>query len=451
LNTPTSETTPASHPFPGAPHRTMALMSLPIMLSMVAEPVTGLVDTAFVARLGAVPLAALGVGTMAMSSFFWIFNFLGIGSQTEIARCMGQGRPERAREIAGLATVLAAALGVVVALAVLPAAPAIAHLLGAEGTLQDTAVTYLRWRLLSAPAVLIITATFGALRGLQDMRTPLWIAAGLNMVNIALDPLLIFGAGPLPALGVTGAALATALSHWFGAILAMNAVRRRLGLPLHLQLADALRLLVVGRDLFLRTAMLTLFLLLTTRAATRIGITAGAAHQAVRQVWLLTALILDAFAATAQSLVSYFLGAGLPATARRVAAVACQWSLASGMLLAAGMLAAAHLTAAALVPAGAEALFYPAWQVAALSMPVNALSFATDGIHWGSGDYRFLRNVMVLSTAAGAAGIWMLDESLPGALTRVWIITAGWITMRAIFGMLRIWPGIGASPFRRLS
>jgi MATE family multidrug resistance protein len=419
------------------------------MLSMVAEPLTGLADTAFVARLGAVPLAALGVGTIAMSSFFWIFNFLGIGTQTEIARSLGQGRPERAREVAGLAIVLAIALGIVVAVAGLPAAPALARLLGAEGAVQATAVTYLRWRLLSAPAVLIIIASFGALRGLQDMRTPLWIAASLNLVNIALDYLLIFGAGPVPALGVAGAALASVASHWFGALLALEAVRRRLGLPRHLRMGDALRLLVVGRDLFLRTAFLTLFLLLTTRAATRIGIQAGAAHQAVRQVWLLTALILDGYAAAAQSLVGYFLGAGQRAAARRVAAVACQWSLASGVALTAGMLAMGSLTAAALVPAGAEGLFYPAWQVAALSMPLNALSFATDGIHWGSGDYRFLRNVMLLSTAAGAAAIWMLDESLAGALTRVWMITAGWIAVRAIFGMLRIWPGIGASPFRK--
>ena len=103
---------------------------------------------------------------------------------------------------------------------------------------------------------------------------------------------------------------------------------------------------------------------------------------------------------------------------------------------------------AALVPAGAQALFYPAWRVAALSMPLNSLSFATDGIHWGSGDYRFLRNVMMLSTMAGAAGILLLDESSAGALTMVWVVTAGWITLRAVFGLLRIWPGIGAGPFR---
>jgi MATE family multidrug resistance protein len=426
----------------------MAVLSLPIMLSLVAEPLTGLVDTAFVARLGAVPLAALGVGTMAMSSFFWIFNFLGIGTQTEIASSVGQGQTERAREVAGLAVILAAALGVVVGLAFLPAAPLIAQLLGAEGALQDTAVTYLRWRLLSTPAVLIMVASFGALRGLQDMRTPLWIATGLNLLNIALDPLLIFGAGPIPAMGVAGAALATAISHWVGGLLALGAVHRRLGLPHHVRLGDAVRLLVVGRDLFLRTALLTIFLLLTTRAATRIGTNAGAAHQAVRQVWMLTALILDAFATAAQSLVGFFIGAGQRAVARRVAAVTCQWSLASGVALTLLMLATGRLTAAALVPVEAQALFYPAWTVAALSMPLNSLSFAVDGIHWGSGDYRFLRNVMLLSTAAGSLGIWLLDESAAGALTGVWLITVLWITLRAVFGMLRIWPGIGNSPFR---
>jgi len=89
--------TPATHPFVRAPHRTMAMLSVPVMLSLVAEPLTGLVDTAFVARLGAGPLAALGVGTIALSSFFWIFNFLGIGTQTETARSLGQRRTERAR------------------------------------------------------------------------------------------------------------------------------------------------------------------------------------------------------------------------------------------------------------------------------------------------------------------------------------------------------------------
>ncbi len=122
---------PGRHPFLQAPHRTMVRLSLPVLLSLVAEPLTGLADTAFIARLGAGPLAALGVGTIALSGVFWIFNFLGIGAQTEIARSLGAGRSERAREVAGLAVVLAALFGIFLLLAGFPAARTAAGLMGA--------------------------------------------------------------------------------------------------------------------------------------------------------------------------------------------------------------------------------------------------------------------------------------------------------------------------------
>jgi hypothetical protein len=75
---------------------------LPVLLSLVAEPITGLVDTAFIARLGAAPLAALGVGTMALSSIFWIFNFLGIGTQTEISFALGRQDQSQAARMGSL-------------------------------------------------------------------------------------------------------------------------------------------------------------------------------------------------------------------------------------------------------------------------------------------------------------------------------------------------------------
>ena len=64
------------HPFRQAPHATLVRLSLPVLISLAAEPITGAVDTAFVARLGAPPLAALGVGATLLSGIFWIFNFL---------------------------------------------------------------------------------------------------------------------------------------------------------------------------------------------------------------------------------------------------------------------------------------------------------------------------------------------------------------------------------------
>jgi len=439
-----------------APHRTLLGLALPVLVSLIAEPLTGLADTAFIAELGAAPEAALGVGTILLSAVFWIFNFLGISTQTEVARTLGAGEQGRARQIAGLALLVSALIGVgMLVLGVLLATPAAAAM-EATGQVQADAVLYLRIRLLAAPAVLATTAIFGALRGLQDMRTPLKIAVAANLLNVALDRLLIFGAGPIPAYGIAGAAWATAGAQWLAAGWAVISLRRRLGIAHDFQREDVRRLFLVGRDMFVRTGLLTLFLLLATRSATAVGETAGAAHHGIRQFWLFTALVLDSFAAVAQSLVGWFLGTRRPDLARRVAAFTCWWSLGTGVAIAAGMILASGPLARLLVPPEAEAAFLAAWLAAALAQPLNALSFATDGIHWGTADFAFLRNSMIVATLAGVAGIlaaeaWIArsDPDAGGALTAIWIATAVWITVRAAFGMLRVWPGFGAAPLAR--
>jgi len=436
------------HPFVRNPHRTLLSLSLPVLLSLVAEPLTGLVDTAFVARLGAVPLAALGVATVMLSSVFWIFNFLGIGTQTEVARADGAGEQARVREVTVQALALSVLLGTLLAALAWPWLEGAAAAMGAEGAMGDGAVVYLRIRLLGAPAVLLTVAAFGTLRGLQDMRTPLWIAASVNALNVVLDAILIFGAGPVPALGIVGAAWASTVSQVLGGVWVTAMVYRRMGLSRRLYWRDALALLTVGRDLFVRTGSLIAFLLVATRAATRIGADAGAAHQAMRQIWVFTALLLDAYAATAQSLVSYFLGAARVQIARRVAAVACAWGLGTGLMLTAAMLAGQGAVELLLVPAEAQRVFATAWLPAALAQPLNALSFVTDGIHWGTGDYRYLRNAMLLATGLGLLGLLSLPANSPQALAAVWVVTGGWIAIRCAFGMARVWPGIGRSPLR---
>lgn len=439
-------TPPADHPFSVRPHRTLIGLSIPVLLSLVAEPLTGLVDTAFISRLGSEPLAALGVGTMALSSVFWIFNFLTIGTQTEVSQALGRQNQVLAARMGSLAFVLGIIFGCLLIIPGYFAAEPVARFMGAADQVRLQATAYMRIRLIGAPAVLATIAAFGTLRGLQNMRIPLLVAIGVNTLNIILDAVLIFGLGPIPALGVAGAAIASAASQWIGAIGAGLAVYNRLGLPDRLPLREAQKLLRVGSELFMRTGLLTLFLLLATRAATRIGPEAGAAHQAIRQFWVFANLFLDAFAITAQSLVGYFVGSRQIEVARKVAGVACAWSVVAGLLLALAMLIGRGLAAALFVPESALAFFMPAWLVAAAAQPVSALSFATDGIHWGTGDFRYIRNSVALATAGGVAAVLLLDVSRPGSLTRIWLITAGWIIIRALLGMLRIWPGIGAAP-----
>ncbi len=443
-----SSLTSRNHPFRQRPNRTILSLSLPILFSLVAEPLTGLVDTAFVARLGAVPLAALGVGTSALSSIFWIFGFLGIAIQTNVAHTFGRGDLAETRKSVSLVLAAGILFSLSLSALLLPSASVVASLLGADGEVQRLAAEYIQLRLLGAPAVMTVIVGFGALRGLQDMRTPLWIALGINLANIVLDYLLIFGSAMLPALGVAGAAIASTVSQWFGAIWLLWIIQRRLGLTRRFSLRDGIRLMTVGRDLFIRSGSLTLFVLFATRVATQISPEAGAAHQIIRQVWYFAALVMEAFATTAQSLVGYFVGAGQIRSAREVAGRTTSMCLGTGCALLLGMIIATPYVTGVIVPEDAVAVFHGAWLICALLQPLSALAFITDGIHWGASDYRYLRNAMVAATVCGGLGLHLIDIERAQALNEVWLVTVIWIAVRAFWGVVRVYPGIGRSPLR---
>jgi len=435
-----------NHSFINSPHTTLMRLSIPVLFSLVAEPLTGFVDTAFVSRLGTESLAALGVGTTVLSSIFWVFNFLGIGSQTEVAKAMGHGNKEQVLQVAGLALSMGAFFGVFLILFLFPFSATLTHFMGATGAVHTLGMDYFNVRLFGAPAIIVSFAAFGIMRGRQDMAMPLWIAGGVNLLNIVLDPVLIFGWGIFPDMGVTGAALASVISQWLGALACVVYVFKRLGRPRKPQLSQAVLLLRVGRDLFIRTGMLTLFLLLSTRAATAIGPASGAAHQAIRQAWIFTAFLMDAYAVAGQSLVAYFMGAGFIHQARRVASVVCGWSLFTGVVLTLGMLVGQQGIVMLLVPEAAVSAFTLPWLISALTQPISSLAFATDGIHWGTGDFQYLRNVVILAT--GMACILLFFFEYQGALTleKIWLITALWAMIRSLGGVLRIWPGSTHSP-----
>ena len=154
------EPDPNRHPFIERPHRTLVVFSVPVMLSLIAEPLTGLVDTAFVAQLGPAPLAALGVGTVLLSSLLWVFNFLGVGTQTEVAHALGARTPDDAREATGTALALASGLGVALGLLLWPVLGPLAAFMGAEGEVHEGTLVYLEIRLLGAPPLLAMMAAF---------------------------------------------------------------------------------------------------------------------------------------------------------------------------------------------------------------------------------------------------------------------------------------------------
>ncbi len=405
-----------------SPHdRDILELAVPALAGLAADPLVSLVDTAFVGQLGRVPLGALGVNASIFSMTFVIFNFLAYGTTPRVGRAVGKGNRQEAGRVVVRALTLAVLSGAVALLALQLLAVPILRVMGATGELMEPALAYLRIRALAGPAVLLITASHGAFRGYQDTRTPMVVTIGFNLINVSLDPLLIF----VLDWGLAGAAAATAIAQWLGAVtflvLLLRTRREELDIELVLpELRSLLPFLRVGRDLLLRTASLVGTMTLATAVATRVGVTAVAAHQVAHQLWLFMALVVDALAVAAQALVSKHLGADAPGTARAVSNRLFQWGLGIGVVLGVGFFLLRPVLPHFFTndPETIAALL-DIYLFVALLQPLNGLVFVGDGIYMGAEAFAYLAKAMI-GTAAAAALVLLLVNPMGWGLMGVW-------------------------------
>ena len=405
-----------------SPHdRDILDLAVPALAGLAAGPLVSLVDMAFVGQLGRVPLGALGVNTSIFSMTFVIFNFLAYGTTPRVGRAVGNDDWEEAGRVVMRALTLAVGAGIVALIALQALARPILVLMGASEELMAPALAYLRIRALAGPAVLLITASHGAFRGYQDTRTPMIVTLGFNVVNGGLDPLLIF----VFDWGLVGAAAATAIGQWVGALtflfLLLKARRKELGIELRWpDLHTLVPFLKVGRDLFLRTASLVGTMTLATAMAARVGVTAVAAHQVAAQLWTFLALLVDALAVAAQALVSKHLGADAPDTARRVSNRLLQWGLVVGVGLGLGFWALRPVLPGFFTndPDTIQALL-DVYLFVVILQPLNGLVFVWDGIYMGVEAFSYLAKAMI-GTAVAAAVVLLLVNPMGWGLTGVW-------------------------------
>ncbi len=405
-----------------SPHdRDILDLAVPALAGLAADPLVSLIDTAFVGQLGRVPLGALGVNTSIFSMTFVIFNFLAYGTTPRVGRAVGDGDRAEAGRAVVRALTLAAMAGVAALVVLQLLARPILLLMGASDELMGPALAYLRIRALAGPALLLITASHGAFRGYQDTRTPMYVTIGFNVVNASLDPLFIF----VLDWGLAGAAAATALAQWMGALVFLGLLlgrrREELGIPLAWpSLRSLVPFLKVGRDLLLRTASLVGTMTLATAVAARVGVTAVAAHQVAHQLWLFLALVVDALAVAAQALVSKHLGGDAPETARVVSDRLFQWGLVVGVALGLGFfLLRPVLPSFFTDDPDTVAALLDVYLFVTLLQPLNGLVFVGDGIYMGAEEFPYLAKSMI-GTALVAAAVLGLVLPMGWGLTGVW-------------------------------
>lgn len=406
-------------------------LAWPALGALAADPLVSLVDTAWVGRLGADELAVLGIATTILVSFFFIFNFLAYGATPLIGSAIGRGEPDQAARTGGAAVTVALIAGVAATAAAITFAPVLVDLMGADAGIAGTTVGYLRIRALALPAVLLITVAHGVFRGHQDTRTPFWVTAGFNLVNLVLDPILIFGFD----LGVNGAAIASVIAQWFG-VLWFAAIVRRTGSERSLVMFSGLTwarmrpLMGASAALVIRTGSLLAVFAVATAVATRISTTAVGAHQVASQLWVFLALVVDALAIAGQAMIGPRLAMPRPDLARAVAVRLLQLGLAMGLGLALVMAALAPVLPRVFTddPEVLEAVRSVYWFIV-LMQPLNALVFVWDGIGIGASAFRYLAGSMVV--AAGVTiGILALVLPVGGGLVMVWWALTALIGLR---------------------
>lgn len=413
---------------------------MPALGALVAEPLFVLVDSAIVGHLGSAPLAGLALASTVLTTVVGLCVFLAYATTAAVARRMGaDDEPGALRSgIDGLW--LALTLGVVLGALAWLLAPSLVAALDAHDEVARQAVTYLRWSAPGLPGMLVVLAATGVLRGLQDTRTPLVVAATGAAANAGLNALLVYPAG----MGIAGSGLGTALTQlamaaWLGALVVRGARRRGASIaPTAGGLRGSAR---AGVPLLVRTATLRAAIVLTTWVATGLGTSALAGHQVVNAVWGLTAFALDALAIAAQALVGHALGAGDVPRARLLLGRTLRWGVAVGgaltVLVVAGSPLLVRLFSADDEVRRAAVL---GLVVAAVCLPMAGWVFVLDGVLIGAGDGVFLARaglvtlVVYLPAALavrawapdGAAGLAWLWAGFAGVFMLSRAVTTGW-------------------------
>ncbi|WP_030827714.1 MATE family efflux transporter [Streptomyces hygroscopicus] len=409
--------------------REIIALALPAFGALVAEPLFVMVDSAVVGHLGTAQLAGLGVAAALLATAVNIFVFLAYATTAAVARRVGAGDVPGAIRQGMDGIWLALLLGAAVIAAALPTAPALVDLFGASDTASPYAVTYLRISTLGIPAMLVVLAATGVLRGLQDTRTPLYVAVGGFGANAALNAALVYGAG----LGIAGSAWGTVIAQNAMAAVYLTVVirgARRHGTSLRPDAAGIRASAHAGAPLLIRTLSLRAVMLIATAVAARLGDTDIAAHQIVLTLWNLLAFALDAIAIAGQAIIGRYLGAGDEEGARAACRRMVHWGIASGIVLGLLVVASRPLFIPLFTtdPAVRDALL-PALLVTALVQPVSGVVFVLDGVLMGAGDGPYLAWAMIV-TLAVFAPVALLVPWLGGGLTALWCTMALMMSVR---------------------
>jgi MATE family multidrug resistance protein len=393
-------------------NRRVLSIAVPIVVSNATIPLLGAVDTAVIGQLGqAAPIGAVGLGAIILTSIYWIFGFLRMGTTGLVAQARGAGDAAETGALLTRGLLIGAVAGLVFVLAQGGVFWAAFRLAPASPEVEGLARAYLAIRIWGAPAAIPIYALTGWLIAMERARGVLALQLLMNGLNALLSVGFVLGLG----WGVPGVAAATLVAEWSGLLLGLWLCRAaftgaqwrdwaRVFDPARLR-----RMAEVNGDILIRSVLLQASFTSFLFFGAGLGDVTLAANQVLLQFLSFTAYALDGFAFAAEALVGQTLGAHARPALRRAALLTSAWGAGVSLVMALAFLVAGPAIIDLMTTAPevrVEARRYLPWLAAAPIVGIAA--WMLDGVFIGATETRSMRNAMLLSVAVYAATVALL-------------------------------------------
>ena len=393
-------------------HRRVLKIAVPIVLSNATVPILGAVDVGVVGQMGeAAPIGAVGMGAIILTTLYWFFGFLRMGTAGLVGQAAGAGDKDEVSAILTRALLIAGAAGLgLILLQSLLFRGAFA-LSPASEEVETLAQSYLAIRIWTAPCAIAVYALTGWLVAMERTQGVFWIQLVMNGINILLDLWFVLGLG----WGVQGVAVATVIAELVGASFALwycrdafDNVEWRNWLRVF-DRAKLTRMMVLNLDILIRSAMLMAIFSSFVFIGARFGDVTLAANEVLTQFLHITAYAMDGFAFAAEALIARAFGQSDRRRVRKAAAYTMFWGGVTCILLALGFaLGGGFLidTMAKSTDVQEVARQYLWWMVLA---PITGfVAWMFDGIFIGATRGRDMRNMMAVSFAIYIGAVLVL-------------------------------------------
>ena len=425
-------------------------LALPAMAENILQVLLGIVDTFFIAKLGTAAIAAVGATNLIINLYIAFFTALGVGTTALVARNIGAKKPAKAGLVTEQSLLLTIILGLLTGVISLVFSENILALLGVKAGVLRFALPY--FRVVAVPSVFlaVMLVLSRALRGAGDTKTPLKITLLINLINVILDYILIFGLGNMQGLGISGAGLATTLARLIGVILLLVFLRsKKSPFPLSFKLKLTIKpvivqnILKIGFPAALERMVMRIGQLVYSSMIIQISTAAYAAHNIAGSIESLSYMPGYGFAIAASTLVGQNLGANQPEKAQYLGRLSnCLGSILMVVIGIFFFILARPL--GSLFTTDIEVLnqVVLVLRIIALVQPALATTLIITAALQGAGDTKFpMYSTLIGIWGIRVSGVYLLGIVCRLGLVGVWIAVAVDLLVRAILLFLRFRKG----------